>query len=61
MERRQGCLIDDRCKNVILVLFEEAHEQANGNVYTALFNVMQQATVEALFTGDADYLFDDKI
>lgn len=53
--RRQ---IDDRCKNVLLGFFEEAYEQAKRNAHTAVFEVMDEATVEDFFTEGAYELLD---
>lgn len=60
-KRRLGILVDDKCKNVITVFFEEPHERAKRFVYTPVFEVIKQAAAKAFFTGGADWLLDDKI
>lgn len=60
-ERRLGRLTDDRCKNVVLAFFKEAHERAKGNVCTSVFEVMGQTAVKTVFTGGAEELLDDQM
>lgn len=60
-KRRLGSLIDNRYKNVVLALFEEAHEQAKRNVYTLIFEVMEQAIMRAFFIGGADVLLHENM
>lgn len=54
-------LIHDTCKNVVLDLFGEAHEQAKRNVHTPVFEDMEQTGVKAFFTGRAHELLDDEM
>lgn len=46
---------------MVLASFEEAHEQANGNVFTPVLEVMEKAAVESFFTGRAGKLRDGKM
>lgn len=46
---------------MLLDLFEEDRAQAKRNVYTLVFEVMEQVAVNAFLTGGADELLDDKM
>lgn len=48
--KRLTLLNDNRYQNVLHALFEEAHEQANGNIYTIVLEVTEQAGMNAFFT-----------
>lgn len=48
-------------ENVIFAFFKEAHNHANGNVYTPIFKITEQAAVKASLTGRVDELLDDKM
>lgn len=43
---RLGSRSDDRCEKVVLMLFQEAHEWAKGNVYTPLLETSEPATLK---------------
>lgn len=53
-------LVHNRYKNLVFDLFGKAHEQARGNVYTSVFDVMEQAAVKALLAQGADELPEEK-
>lgn len=46
---------------VVLGFLEEAHDQARGNVYTPLYEVIEQTAVKSFFTLGADDRLYDKI
>lgn len=40
----------DRCKNVVLALFQEPQKRAIENIHIPIFEVMEQAPVKVFFT-----------
>lgn len=54
-------LIDSRYKIVLIARFQEAHEPAKRNVYTDVFEVMKQVSVNFFFQDEADRLLDDNM
>lgn len=47
-KNRKRRLIDDRCKEKVLVLFQEAQARSMDNVHTPTYKVVKQADVKAL-------------
>lgn len=60
-QRRIGLLTNDKCKNVVLHLYDDAHEQAERTLHTPIFKVIEQVAVKSFFTREADTLLDEKI
>lgn len=60
-ETRLRRLIDNRCNNVVLDLFEAIHKQTRRNVQAPLFAVMEDTVLKDFFTETVDELLDDKM
>lgn len=58
-ENKPGRIIEDKCKQLFLVIFKESQESTFKTLYI-IYNFMEQRTVKTFFNAGADDLLDGK-
>lgn len=58
---RLKCLIDERCKIMVLDLFKKAHDPAKRNNHARVFEVLEYGALNLFFTGGHGELLYDKM
>lgn len=61
MKKIIGHIINERCQKIVLKLFKKDQERGLKNVRTTIYKDLEQTTITALFTLEADKLLINKI